>query len=336
MKAGMTGVMAALLAVAGLVAGCRTGSAGRLGLEQRQSMAQADFQRAVRLAHAGKQQRAISALASGLDLYPEHLASRLFLAGLLQESGNGAAALDQYDQALKLIRNSDTNSMDRVVVYGNRGDCFVAQGRFEEAEADFTKALELKPKETALIYKRGEARMGLKRYEAALADFTTVTKVMPHEAEGWMRRGDCQFAVSNFSEAADDYSVALERSPRDANLFARRAAIFAALDQNEMALADYTRALDLEPDSARRWYDRAITHLALDQAKEALSDLTEALKRDPKRPEILVARGMALELSGDTAAALADYNMARNVSPNYEPAERNRKRLMDRTAAAGR
>jgi tetratricopeptide (TPR) repeat protein len=92
-------------------------------------------------------------------------------------------------------------------------------------------------------------------------------------------------------------------------------------------LADYNRALDLEPESARRWYDRALSRLALDQTPEAIADLTEALKREPKRPEILVARGMALELAGDEVRALADYNTALSVAPNYQPAVDRKKRL---------
>jgi tetratricopeptide (TPR) repeat protein len=333
MKWGWACAAAALLGMAWLGTGCRTTPKG-LKLEQRQSMAQADFQRAVRLVHAGKPDRAMSALQSGLDLDPENLACRLFLAGLLQENGNTTAALQQYDVALKTVRKTDTNTTDRIMIYGNRGDCFLSMRRFAEAEADFSRALELQPQEPAMMqFKRGEARMGLKRYDEALADLTAVAQARPHEAWPWMRRGDCLFAMTNLIAAADDYTVALERTPKDSALFARRAAVYGALDQEEMALADYTRALDLEPENARRWYDRAVSRLQLDQTKEAIADFTEALKREPKRPEILVARGMARELAGDDSQALADYALAQAVAPDYKPAAENRKRLLDRAAA---
>lgn len=321
----------AALLLAAAAFGCRSAGWGRGGPSPR-TLAESHFQRAVRLTQSGKRERAREALQTALDTDPDHLASRLFLAGLLRGAGEATTALAAYDQAVATAaRRGD--AADQVMALGNRADCLLEQGRYGEAEADLDRALAVKPEEVALQFKRGECRMAQRNFSGALDDFTLAARLAPHRPDVWMRRGDCLAALSRFQDAAADYTVALERAPRDAGLAARRAAAWEAAGDLNAALADYARALDLDPDDFRRWYDRGMIYLMLGQPTAAAADFDQALKRDSRRPEIRMGRGLAYEMAGDDGRALREYEQALALDPDFAPAARERERVLTRAGS---
>lgn len=81
----------------------------------------------------------------------------------------------------------------------------------------------------------------------------------------------------------------------------------------------YKKALALNPNSAlaRHWYGIFLADLA--RYEDALDQLRQALKLDPLSPVIAVTLAQDYTYLGDTESAMAEYERALEVSPDFIP-----------------
>ena len=140
-------------------------------------------------------------------------------------------------------------------------------GRYEEALADLTRSLELRPDDPDTLNNRGMALGNLERHEEALAD----------------------------------YNRSLEMRPNFPDTLNNRATVLLRLCRHEEALADYNRALELQPghpaipynlarlqclmehlDEALRWLERAIDGNANLRERAAMDEAFVPLGDDPQ------------------------------------------------------
>ncbi|MCX7594258.1 MAG: tetratricopeptide repeat protein [Fischerella sp.] len=104
------------------------------------------------------------------------------------------------------------------------------QNKFERSEyqaalENYTKALEIDPKNINAFLWRGNAQAYLKEYEAAIDDYTQVIRLAPEEADAYMNRAVVYCTLGNRQEAERDYQKA-------ANLYATQGVI----DEHKQAL----------------------------------------------------------------------------------------------------
>jgi WD40 repeat protein/tetratricopeptide (TPR) repeat protein len=217
-------------------------------------------------------------------------------------------------------------------------------GRWDEAEADLTAALESGERRAEVWRRRGEARLAREDWEGAADDFGEALQLKAGEAEVWKLRGDAHAQLEDWAEAADDYAEAIRRGLKEAELCVLCGNAFAEQGQWERA-EDYFRqalrenAASLEGAAAAallRWRagDRA-GHRRLcedllarfsrtgdmEQANSAawacvrlpgaVADLTpalgliqEAVKQRPKDTNFLGTLGLALYRAGRNEEAV--------------------------------
>src|SRR5215467_10605119 len=77
--------------------------------------------------------------------------------------------------------------------YYNRGVTRGEKGDSDGAIADFTKVIELDPRNAGAYYNRGEARFRKDDPNGAIADFTKAIEIDPRYARAFSRRGDARF-----------------------------------------------------------------------------------------------------------------------------------------------
>jgi Flp pilus assembly protein TadD len=70
----------------------------------------------------------------------------------------------------------------------NQGNKKVEKGDFFAAKADFTKAIELSPKDAEAYYNRGFCMGELKEYSGAIADYSKATELNPEDARAFYNR----------------------------------------------------------------------------------------------------------------------------------------------------
>ena len=93
-------------------------------------------------------------------------------------------------------------------LYFNRGNNHGDLNQHEQAIADFSQAIRLKPQYVEAYYNRGNACLDLKRYEQAISDYSEAIRLKPEFAAAYYQRGviyddlgDSEKALADFTEA---------------------------------------------------------------------------------------------------------------------------------------
>jgi tetratricopeptide (TPR) repeat protein len=136
---------------------------------------------------------------------------------------------------------SDEDLVNRGIEKGKEGD-------LDGAIADFTRAIELNPKDDAPYYNRAQAKRLKKDATGAIADYTRAIELGSTNPAAYNNRGNAR--AENSDQAG--------------------------------AIADYTRAIELKPDYARAYYNRAVTKGAKGDKSGAEADFKMARKLDPE------------------------------------------------------
>jgi len=97
----------------------------------------------------------------------------------------------------------------------------------------------------------------------------------------------------------------------------------------------WSDALRRYPTSTTARNNRASAYLAAQRIPEALEDLDAGLSREPDNAMMLVNRGIARSLAGDTDGALRDLERAVTLAPGSSTAWHNYSRALERAGRSG-
>src|SRR5438477_334035 len=163
-------------------------------------------------------------------------------------AGDGPASAAKFSAAVADFSKEIELAPKDPIGYMERGQTELGQIQFDAAIADLNKALELKGDE-ALCYKfRGFAYAGLRQWDKAVADFTVAIQKNPNDQQNYDQRALAYRSLSNFPAAIQDYTTAIEKNPNYQPEYARRGYTYALAEQYEKAIADYQQALKMDPN----------------------------------------------------------------------------------------
>ncbi len=145
-----------------------------------------------------------------------------------------------------------------------------------EATAAFLRALELKPKDPAVLFALGTAWEGLVGVDAVAG-----------------------------AKAIDAYGRALAADPRRSPAHRRRADLYESQGQPTLAIAELTRLIALEPESWEAHLDRAQIHAKAADLGKAIEDAREAVRKAPTEVASLEALARYEYRSGLLSQAIA-------------------------------
>lgn len=175
-----------------------------------------ELRAAMRLLDQKDYRGAVEAANIALKANPSDPVARATRANAYVELGDYAHALVDHDAVLaqvgddpgalvnscwvRALANTDLGRArdycDRAVAkrpslsaYDTRGFLDLRQGEFEEAIADYDKALRVRPNTASPLYARGVAKIRLGMVAEGRADMATATQLQPDIAELYVRRG---------------------------------------------------------------------------------------------------------------------------------------------------
>ena len=189
----------------------------------------------------------------------------------------------------------------------------------EQAEADFTAALDVQPIDPTLYADRGYFYLRQKRFAQALADFTTGSRVDPNNPLFVFATGRVHAAQADFPGAIERYNDALRIDGAYAVALISRAEAYVHLGRLQDAKQDYDQTIALAFKRAGDRYfaylGRGYINILLQDFDAAVRDLDQALDAQPGDLNALLYRGYAYELRGTSELALRDYERAFVESP---------------------
>jgi serine/threonine protein kinase/Flp pilus assembly protein TadD len=196
----------------------------------------------------------------------------------------------------------------------------LGRGPEELAEATrvFTGCILRRPEDAFAYVGRAFAYSKLGRYKDALADSSRAIELDPQYGEARKQRGIAYFSLGKPNEALADFSQAIQLDPRLVSAWTSRGAIFCDhLGQYDKAVADFSRAIELDPGYVRAWYNRGNAHRKRGHYEEAVADYSTAVKLDPQHADAWGARGVAYLNLGQLEKAVLDLSKSIELAPNH-------------------
>jgi tetratricopeptide (TPR) repeat protein len=110
-----------------------------------------------------------------------------------------------WDDAEKLVRDKKgVYGAERI--YTNRGNKLFQLKRYDEAVADFSKAIAAYPKDDLVYGSRAKANYFLGKYQDALRDYDQAIELNPYSRRFYYDRGLTYRALGDFAAAQEDFS----------------------------------------------------------------------------------------------------------------------------------
>jgi Flp pilus assembly protein TadD len=193
------------------------------------------------------------------------------------------------------------------------------QGRFEEAIAEWKKALELDPQDAAAVSNLGAALHGAGRLEDAAREFARALELDPDNVRAHTNIGIALARSKKYRDAARHFERALELRPGDAQARSAYGGMLVETGDLEKALAHLRVALELTPDSPDALNNYAAALARAGRYRDSLPYFQKALEFEPNSAELHFNYGRALAASGDLKTGLAHVEKAAQLSGNAEP-----------------
>ncbi|WP_371528667.1 tetratricopeptide repeat protein [Streptomyces sp. NBC_01283] len=210
-----------------------------------------------------------------------------------------------------------------------RGRDLRESGAYEEALAEYDRAIGLDPELARAYYGRGVTRALQGDYAAAVDELGLALAIEPDDLDGLGMRGEYRRVLGRWAEAISDLDRAIEVSPADPFAWASRGAARHGLGQDDAALADLDRAVELDPEYSWALVRRARVRRSRGEYAEQIADLDLAVRLAPQSAFLACERGDALRGAGKPGEALAEYDRAIALDDAYASAYASRGAALD-------
>jgi tetratricopeptide (TPR) repeat protein len=211
-----------------------------------------------------------------------------------------------------------------VWLYLLRGYANGVEGQFKQAQAKLVPAAAAAPEAEATA-----------RFEDAEADFRRALELSQNDEDRYtllVNRGTVRFLRLQLADAAADLQEAIRLKPREYQAYATLAQVEQHRGELDEAVARFTRAIALRPDWSPLYRGRADVHRERKDPSRALLDLEEAIRREaPGSPVIArdhARRAQLLYLDRRFEEALAACDAALTIVPDQAEAHRWRIRAL--------
>jgi tetratricopeptide (TPR) repeat protein len=194
-----------------------------------------------------------------------------------------------------------TNNKKFADKYYEQGLVFYESMEYDRSIDDFTKALEINPKDREnhkVYYMRGKSYFKNRQYDPAINDFTKALEICPATDKEtkfliFESRGNSYQALNKNDDAIKDFSDAIALNPEHQNLkyvYNNRGWVWQNKADLQKASKDFYAALAIDSAFAPAYYGRAHSWVKLGNLERALEDAKEALRLEPvtKKYEDLV------------------------------------------------
>lgn len=250
-----------------------------------------------------------------------------------------AGVLDQARRLYEDILKLDSRHFDALHALGV---LTLQAGAPRKAAELLSEAITIRPDEAAPYSNRGMAWQTLGQFDAALADQSKAVALKPDFAEAWSNRGMALQALGRLEEALSSYDRAMAIKPGFADAHYNRANALVDMNRRDAAAGNVkpstaagspdggegkaTRRLppSTEPATAKAYLQRANALQKQKRYEEAVADYDQAIALKPDYAEAWCNRGRALEKLGRFDAALESHDRALAIRPSYVLAHINR------------
>jgi tetratricopeptide (TPR) repeat protein len=158
-----------------------------------------------------------------------------------------------------------TPNLTRALV--SRGNAYSHLSQWDNAIADYTRAIRINPKYEITYNDRGVAYINIGQWDKAIADFSSARKIDPNDAQAYYNGGIAYTNLGQWDNAIDDYTRAVGIDPKHKQAYVNRGIAYEHKERWDKAVDDFTKALEIDPNFTIAYNDREIAMKKLSSEK---------------------------------------------------------------------
>ncbi len=230
----------------------------------------------------------------------------------LYSRGNGYYRQNQLGKAL-----SDVNAAIHAApatdkgflfdAYSLRGGIYEQMKKYDEALADYKKALGLSPKDYGTLYQIANLEFEKGDYAAAKKDYQGLQRLNPRSQEALFGLARVAIKENDIATAQKLCKQGVELEPSQAISYMRQASVYRMMGNNADAVDDYAIALQLDrnmmPAALREMAELACTDYAA-----VMTGLQKAIDKHPRNGVMYYIRAMIAKAHFHYLPAIADFS----------------------------
>lgn len=167
---------------------------------------------------------------------------------------------------------------------------------------------------------RGCSYRDMWKCEMAISEYTKAMEIDPKNVNAYNNRGSVYASTGEYLMAISDCTKAIGIDPKFAASYYNRGRIYGSLGEYRKAISDFTKAIELDSDRIEVYYDRGLAYYMTGEYEEAVDDYTDVIDSIPfgrhareRRKDAFLNRGRAYLALGEEQKAKMDFDMAGSV-----------------------
>ena len=212
----------------------------------------------------------------------------------------------------------------------NLGRVFQETNLLDEATAEYRKAIDFDPKNAVAHYDLGLALHRTNQLDEAIAEYRKAIDVDYMYTHARNNLGGALLAKNRLDEAIAEYRKAIDVDPKYAVTHANLGLALCHKNQLDEAIAECRKAIELDPKYPAPHNTLGVALYRNNQFDEAIPEFRRAIDLDPKSAEAHDNLGNALLATNQLEKAIGEYRKAVELDPKLMSAQRvvNAERLV--------
>ncbi|MBI3735166.1 tetratricopeptide repeat protein [Candidatus Sumerlaeota bacterium] len=161
------------------------------------------------------------------------------------------------------------------------GDWFQRNGKLDEAEAEFRRAVSVDPTDFVAYSKLGSVLKDKRDFKASIAAYREAVHLRPSEALLQNNLGNAYYAAQDIGKAVQCYARSLELDPKFALAYVNWGNVFFTQKKFDEAGEKYQRAAELNPNLLDAHNGLGVIAAMQGRLDDAIAEFTRVLEIDP-------------------------------------------------------
>ncbi len=275
--------------------------------------------------------------------------------------------ISQFADAFKDIQRAMELDSNKAIVHYEKGELYWKQQDVKNAFECYKKSIAKEPQYVDGLIKTASIEILLNNFDVAMGHLDNVLKVEMTNSQAYYFKARLFKAKKDTVNAISSYQTAVEVDPTYYDAYIELALLMAE-QRNDLAEEYYKTAIQLRPRSIEVWYNRAmflqengfrkkeyyqqalncydtiakidgnfstafynkgyVFCTYLNEYTKGVDNFTQAIKLFPSYFQAYYSRGVCYEKMGNKKLALADYEMALKIKPDYDEAAIGKGRIL--------
>ena len=243
----------------------------------------------------------------------------------------GEAYRDQerYDLAMKDFNTSIIADPDYMESYNSRGQMYGMMGDTDAALADFKKVIELRPDFDEAYNNIGVIYSMQERPDEAIGYYEKAIKIDPFNDDALYNAGEYYYKEGEFDKAFESFQKIIEIDPASVVAYNKRGLLYGLQQKHDQALADFNRAIEINPLDSEIYKNKGVILEHQKEFDEAIENYNKAIELDPMFADAYCFRGNSYAQTGQYGVAAKDFAKALKIDPDHWRARQSQNALIN-------